>query len=66
MRIKTTTRIWLVAMFVCAVASKEGSFAVVAVALAWASLMSLLHVLEVKINKLLDEAGIIVTDADID
>ena len=62
---KTATWIAIGALAGVIVAISHGEFAVAAVIIAAAVLLYQNHVLETKLNRLLDEAGITVRDDDI-
>jgi hypothetical protein len=57
------TRVWIATTF--AMTSNAGDIAAVYVSLAWGSLMFVAHAIEFKLNKLLDQQGICVTDREI-
>lgn len=61
----TRTLIWVACCIPAAIAAYSGHAAVAAVFFMAAPVMNMLHALEVKVNRLLDDRGIRVTDAEL-
>jgi hypothetical protein len=61
----TTTLIWIATICLLAMAGYKDNMAAMYVALVGGTIVYLLHVIEVKINRLLDHNGIMVGDVDI-